>query len=314
MKIVVLDGYTLNPGDLDWTGLMKLGDVTVYDRTPQELTVERIGEAPIILTNKTVITEDTFVACPSVKYVGLLSTGTNVVDIAAAKKRGIIVTNIPGYSTMSVAQHTFSLLLECCNGAGIHSAAVRAGEWAKSTDFCFAKIPLVELEGKIMGVIGTGSIGIQVINIARSFGMKVIYTSRTKKVIEGAEWVDITELARLSDIISLHCPLTQDTTGLIDYTFLKGVKFGAILLNPSRGPIVVEEAVVDALNLGRLSYYAADVSISEPPSADSALMCHPKAVITPHIAWASKEARERLMAIAVANAQSWLNGSPSNAV
>ena len=319
MKIVILDGYSLNPGDLDWSVFSDMGETEVYDRTPvddPEEILRRIGDSEIILTNKTPITRATLERCPAVRYVGLLSTGYNVVDIEAAKERGIPVCNVPGYGTASVAQLTIALLLEICHRVGHHDQAVHAGRWSGSVDYCFWDGTLIEAAGKTMGVVGFGSIGQAVGRIAAALGMDVI-ASGPHPWAEGARpapYVPLEELLGRSDVVSLHCPLFPETRGLINRETIAKMKDGAILLNTSRGPLLVEQDVADALNSGKLYAAGVDVAETEPIPADSPLLTAKNCVITPHIAWAPLEARRRLMDIAAGNLRAFLAGRPVNAV
>ena len=317
MKIVVLDGYTLNPGDLTWEGLEKIGALTVYDRTPKELIVDRIGDAEIVFTNKTPLTKEIFDSCPTIKYVGVLATGYNVVDTDYAKARGIAVTNIPTYGTAAVAQFAIALLLELCHNVGLHSQTVRAGEWSSCPDFCYWKSPLIELAGKTLGIIGFGRIGQSTAKIAQALGMKVVAYDEYK--IEGIEsdnlkYVSLDELFAASDAISLHCPLFPSTQGIINKQNIEKMKDGVMLINTSRGPLVVEQDLADALKSGKVKGAAVDVVSSEPIKPDNVLLSAPNCIITPHIAWAPKESRERLMNIAVDNLDSFLKGNPINVV
>ena len=316
MNIVVLDGFALNPGDLSWEKLHTLGNVTVYERTPAELVEERAKDAEIVLTNKTLLFKDTLQKLPKLQYIGVLATGYNVVDLDYARERGITVTNVPAYSTESVAQMTFALLLELCLSVGQHNQAVKEGEWCRSKDFCFWKSPLTELSGKTMGIIGFGSIGQRVAEIALAFGMKVLVYSRTKKdyARENLEWTSLDLLLKNADVVSLHCPLTDKTRQIIDKNAIEKMKQGALLLNTSRGPLLQDEAVADALNEGKLGGAAMDVLTEEPPKADNPLLSAKNCIITPHVAWATKEARGRLMDIASANVKAFLEGKPQNVV
>jgi len=314
MNIVVLDGYTLNPGDLDWAGLAALGNLAVYDRTPAGLVLERAGDAEIVLTNKTVLMRDTIMALSRMRYIGVLATGYNVVDIAAAKERGVIVTNVPTYGTPAVAQATFALLLELTNHVGHHSETVRAGRWTKSPDFCYWDYPLIELSGLTLGIVGFGAIGQAVARIARAFGMKVIVHTVPQGDGEGVEFVDLERLFAEADVVSLHCPLTPLTKGLVNRERLALMKPTAFLVNTGRGPLVDEAALAQALNEGRIAGAALDVLSVEPPAADNPLLSAQNCIITPHIAWATKAARSRLMDIAVANVKAFLAGAPVNVV
>lgn len=317
MKIVVLDGYTLNPGDLSWDHLRQLGEVTIYDRTPYEKIVERSKDATIILTNKTPLEEEVINQLPSLKYIGVLATGYNVINLNVAKKRGIVVTNVPGYGTASVVQLTFALLLELCLHVADHSTSVRKGKWSKSPDFSFWEFPLIELAGKTIGIIGFGSIGERVGVIASAFGMNIIGASRTKKEMShqaNFRWATIPELLEKSDIVSIHCPLTPETKGLINKETLYQMKRTAFLINTSRGPIIIEEDLADALNKGIIAGAGIDVLSVEPPSSNNPLLNARNCLITPHIAWATTEARLRLMKIAVKNLSEYLMGKPINTV
>lgn len=316
MKIVILDGYTENPGDLSWEGFEKLGELTVYDRTPAEKAVERIGDAEAVITNKTPLTKEVFEACPQIQYVGMLATGYNVVDVEAAAKRGIPVCNIPTYGTAAVAQMTLALLLEACQHVGAHSDAVRAGEWTKSADWCFWKYPLIELAGKTMGIIGFGRIGQAVGVLAKAFGMRVLAydgfpTQEGRKI---ADYVELDELFAASDVISLHCPLFDSTRGIINKESIHKMKDGVIILNTSRGPLIVEEDLAVALNNGKVYAACCDVVSTEPVEADNPLLGCSNSILTPHIAWAPKESRQRLMDIAVSNLAEFLAGRTVNAV
>lgn len=314
MKIVVLDGLTLNPGDLTWEGLQALGAVTVHDRTPPAQVLERARDAEIVLTNKTVLGRAEIAALPKLRYIGVLATGYNVVDIAAAKERGVVVTNIPTYGTTSVAQMAFALLLELCHHVGEHARAVREGAWTRSKDFCFWNYPLVELQGLTFGVVGYGRIGAAVVALARAFGMKVIGYTVPPSADAGVEWVALDEVFRRSDVISLHCPLTADTKGIVDARRLALMKPTAFLLNTSRGPLVDERALADALNRGVIAGAAVDVLPVEPPPADNPLLQAKNCLITPHISWATRSARARLMGTAVDNVRAFQAGKPVNTV
>lgn len=316
MKIVILDGYTENPGDLSWEGFEKLGELTVYDRIPAEKAVERIGDAEAVITNKTPLTKEVFEACPQIQYVGMLATGYNVVDVEAAAKRGIPVCNIPTYGTAAVAQMTLALLLEACQHVGAHSDAVKAGEWTKSADWCFWKYPLIELAGKTMGIIGFGRIGQAVGILAKAFGMRVLAydgfpTQEGRKI---ADYVELDELFAASDVISLHCPLFDSTRGIINKENIHKMKDGVIILNTSRGPLIVEEDLAVALNNGKVYAACCDVVSTEPVEADNPLLGCSNSILTPHIAWAPKESRQRLMDIAVSNLAEFLAGRTVNAV
>jgi glycerate dehydrogenase len=320
MKIVVLDGYALNPGDMSWQALEALGDCTVYERTPKELLRERAAGAEIILTNKVVMGPEQLAQLPQLRYVGVLATGYNVVDVEAARQRGVTVTNVPAYSTASVAQMVFALLLELTQQVGHHARLVREGRWSTAADFCFWDRPLVELEGLTLGIVGFGAIGRRVAALARAFGMKVlVHTAHPEKYQETAEgrdarFVDLDDLFRASDAVSLHCPLTEETRALVDARRLELMKPTAFLLNTGRGPLVDEAALAAALNAGRLAGAGLDVLSAEPPPAGNPLLQAANCCITPHIAWATRAARERLLAIAVANLRAFLAGQPQNVV
>ncbi|MDF2485478.1 MAG: D-isomer specific 2-hydroxyacid dehydrogenase NAD-binding protein [Herbinix sp.] len=318
MKIVVLDGYTENPGDLSWSGLQELGELKVYDRCPQELVAERIGDAQIIITNKTVITEAILEQCPKIKYIGVLATGYNVIDIAAAKSRGIIVTNIPSYGTDAVSQFAIALLLELCHHVGAHSDSVKRGDWSNCKDFCYWNYPLLELAGKTMGIIGFGKIGRRTAQIAEALGMNILALEPGKIAQEylsaTIRQVSLEELLQNSDVISLHCPLFPETMGIINQNTLKQMKDGVMIINTSRGPLIVEKDLRDALITGKVAGAAVDVVSTEPITMDNPLYDAPNIIITPHIAWAPKEARQRLMDIAVDNLRAYIQGSPTNIV
>lgn len=313
-KIVVLDGYTLNPGDLDWRGLEAIGDVTVYERTPLAATVERASGAAILLTNKAPVSAETIGALPDLRYIGVLATGYNVVDVAAAKARGIVVANVPGYGTPAVAQHVFALILELAQRVGHHAQSVRAGRWVASADFCYWDFPLVELAGRTLGIVGFGAIGHAVARIGLAFGMKVIASTRTPRAVEGVEFVAMDEVFRRADVVTLHCPLTPETQGLVDTARLTQMKPGAFLINTGRGPLVVERDLAAALEAGRIAGAGLDVLSVEPPKAENPLLTAQNCLITPHIAWAMQAARARLMEIAVANVQAFLAGAPVHVV
>ena len=309
MKIVVLDGYALNPGDLSWEALETLGSCVVHDRTHPSEVAGRIGDAEIVLTNKTVLSRALIASKPNLRYIGVLATGCNVVDLQAAADHGVVVTNVPEYSTPSVAQHTFALLLELCQQVGLHAGAVRAGEWSRSADFSFRKTPLVELTGKTLGIIGRGRIGTAVGRIGEAFGMRVLYAS--SRDLQSPE---LAELYRKADVITLHCPLTAANTRMIGREALASVKPGALLINTARGGLIDDAAVAEALASGRLGGFGADVLTTEPPDAGNPLLTAPNAIITPHVAWAPYEARVRLMDIAVGNVKAFLEGNPVNRV
>ena len=320
MKIVVLDGYTENPGDLSWSGFEGLGEFTVYDRGSEAdkegEAIARIGDAEIVITNKTPITKRVLDSCPSIRYIGVLATGYNVVDYAYAAEKGIPVTNIPGYGTDTVAQFTFALLLEICHHVAHHSDAVHAGRWEKSPDFCFCDYLQIELAGKTMGIIGFGRIGQKVGTIAKAFGMRVLAYSpheyESGKVI--GTYVNLETLLAESDVISLHCPLFPETEGIINQGTIAKMKDGVIILNNGRGPLIVEQDLADALNSGKVQAAGVDVVSVEPIKGDNPLLTAKNCFITPHIAWATKEARQRIMDCAVNNVKAYLAGAPVNVV
>lgn len=316
MKIVILDGYTANPGDLSWDGLKELGEVTVYDRTAPSETLARAIDADIVLTNKVVIGREEIAQLPHLRYIGVLATGYNVVDIEAAKERGIIVTNIPAYSTNSVAQMVFAHLLTITNHAERYANENRQGRWSNNPDFCYYDESLQELAGKTFGIVGLGNIGKRVAQIALAFGMKVkVFTSKPAEALpEGIRKAELKELFQTSDIISLHCPLTPDTKHLINAETIAWMNPDTILINTGRGPLVDDYALAEALKAGRLKAYGADVMTEEPPKADNPLLKLPNAYLTPHIAWATLEARQRLINVATANVQAFMSGHPQNVV
>lgn len=316
MKIVVLDGQGVNPGDISWNRIEELGELTVYPRTAPEEVLQHVGDAEIALTNKTVFDANIIAQLKNTKYIGVLATGYNVVDTKAARERGIVVTNIPAYSTDSVAQMVFAHLLNVSNHVDHYAEETRNGVWSRCPDFCYWNTPLFELAGKTIGIVGLGHIGMKVAQIAQAFGMNVLaYTSKSPAQLP--EWIRKTTLDGLfgaSDVVSLHCPLTDTTRELMNSTSIEKMRDGAILINTGRGPLVNEADVADALTSGKLGAYCADVLSSEPPSASNPLIGAPNAFITPHVAWATIEARLRLMDIAVNNIKSFIAGSPINVV
>ena len=319
MKIVVLDGYTENPGDLSWEELGKLGELTVYDRTSltdEAETIARIGDAEIVFTNKTPITRKVLDACPGIRFISLLATGYNCVDYAYAREKGIPVTNVPTYGTASVGQFAIALLLEICHHIGHHDASVHAGNWERCADWCYWDYPLIELAGKTMGIIGFGRIGQTTGRIARAMGMEVLaYDSHPSDAGRAiAEYVDLDALLARSDVVALHCPLFPETEGIINRETIAKMKDGAILLNNSRGPLVVEQDLADALNAGKLAAAGLDVVSTEPIRGDNPLLKAKNCIITPHISWAPKESRQRIMDCAVSNVKAFLSGSPVNVV
>ncbi|MBP5345181.1 MAG: D-2-hydroxyacid dehydrogenase [Bacteroidales bacterium] len=317
MKIIVLDGFAANPGDISWNELAGLGELTVYDRTAPEQVLQRAQGATALLTNKVILNEETMAALPDLRYIGVLATGYNVVDVEAAHKRGIVVTNIPAYSTMSVAQMVFAHLLNITHGVAQHAEAVRGGKWQKSPDFCFWQQPLLELEGLQMGIVGLGNIGQAVARIALSFGMRV--SALTSKAVaqlpEGiSKAADLQQLLTESDVVSLHCPLTSDTHHLINRDTLRWMKPSAILINTGRGPLIDDAALAEALQEGRLYAAGIDVLTQEPPRDGNPLIGLSNCYITPHVAWATRAARERLMNITVQNLRAFLEGQPIHQV
>ncbi len=317
MNIVVLEGYTLNPGDLKWDRLEKLGNLKIYEQTLEEDALERIGDAEVIFVNKTKLSAEVFEKAPNLKYVGVLATGYDSIDIKAAKKENVVVTNIPDYGTSSVAQFVFALLLEMTHHVWEHSEAVKKGEWEESKGFCFWKYPLIELKDKTMGIIGYGRIGRETAEIAKAFGMKVVaYTRTPDKTMEedNFKFVEFNELLRQSDFISLHSPLTKNTKGVINKKTISKMKDGVMLINTARGALVVEEDLAEALENKKIAAAASDVMTKEPPDNNNPLIKAENMIITPHIAWAPKESRERLMNIAVDNLERFLEGNPVNVV
>lgn len=315
MKIVILDAYAANPGDLSWDEFAALGELTVYDRTAQEDAAARIGDAEVVFINKVRLTDEIFAACPNLKLVSILATGYNIVDLAAAKRRGITVCNVPGYSTRAVVQMTFALLLEICQQVGLHSGAVHTGRWQTCPDFCFWDRPLIELDGKTMGIVGYGAIGSAVGTVAQALGMKLLVTARHEKPVpEGARFVSLPELLAQSDVVSLHCPQTAENARMIDAGALAQMKDGTILLNTARGGLLDEQAVADALRSGKLLAAGMDVVSAEPIRADNPLLTAPNCFLTPHIAWAPLETRRRLQAISAENLRAFLAGKPQNVV
>ena len=316
MNIVILDGYTANPGDLSWQGLEEIGEVTVYDRTKADETVARAADADIVLTNKVIISREIIAQLPRLKYIGVLATGYNVVDIEAAHERGITVTNVPAYSTESVAQMVFAHLLTVTNRTEHYAVENRNGRWTKNPDFCYWDFPHMELAGKTFGIVGLGNIGRRVAEIATAFGMHVkALTSKSADALPAnIEKATLESILSTSDVLSLHCPLTDKTRHLINRETLRQMKPTAILINTGRGPLVDDQSVADALSGGRLAAFCADVLTEEPPKADNPLLKQPNAYMTPHIAWASKEARVRLVQVATDNVRAFINGRPQNMV
>jgi len=316
VRIVVLDGYALNPGDLSWDKLESLGPCTVYDRTPAELTVARVAETEVALTNKVAFDGETLARLPKLKYIGVLATGHDIIDVAAAGRRGIVVTNVPSYSTRSVAQMVFAHVLNFTQHVAHHVEAVCQGRWTACEDFCFWDTPLVELDGLTLGIVGFGRIGRATAQIARAMGMRVLVHDPATRSVPGeeVEVVDLEALFRRSDIVSLHCPLTPETERLVNAERLSWMKPSAWLINTSRGPLVDEAALAEALNSDRLAGAGLDVLSAEPAAADNPLLSAKNCHITPHVAWATREARQRLMDIAVDNVRAFLAGTPQNVV
>jgi glycerate dehydrogenase len=312
VRIVCLDGYTLNPGDLSWSPFESLGEFTTYDRTAPAERLARARGAEAVLTNKVPLDRETLSQLEGLRYVGVLATGTNVVDLAAARELGIAVTNVPGYGTAFVAQHTFALLLALIHRVERHDASVREGAWSASKDFCYSMSPLSELEGKTLGLVGYGAIGRRVGDIGRAFGMRVVALERPS--VQGIETLPLDRLLAVSDVVSLHTPLTKETERLVGREFLEAMKPGAYLLNTSRGGLIDEPALLDALRRGRIAGAGLDVLSAEPPPADHPLVDAPNCVVTPHIAWAAFESRRRLMQIAADNLRAFVEGVPRNLV
>ena len=319
MKIVVLDGYTENPGDISWAPLEALGDVTVYDRTSyaeSPLIAERMGAAEIAVTNKTPLTRAVIDACPNLRAIAVLATGYNVVDTVYARTKGIPVMNVPAYGTDNAAQYAVALLLEACSHVGLHDRSVHAGEWTESADFCYWKRPLIEISGKTAGIIGFGRIGMAVARVLRAMNVRVLAYSRSERA-EGralADYVPLDELIGSSDFIFLHCPLTPETEGLINAARISQMKDGVIIVNNGRGQLIVESDLAAALVCGKVGCAAVDVASSEPIRADNPLLHAPNCIITPHISWATKEARERIMQTTADNVKSFMDGKPAHVV
>ncbi|MDK2942450.1 MAG: glycerate dehydrogenase [Acetobacterium sp.] len=317
MKIIVLDGHTLNPGDLSWDGLEKLGKVTVYDRTTKADVIQRIGDAEIVITNKTAITKEILTVCQQIKYIGVLATGYNVVDVVAAAERGITVTNIPTYGTDAVSQFAIALLMELCHRIGDHSRSVFSGDWANNPDWCYWNYPQIELSGKTMGIIGFGKIGQRTGHIAQALGMKVLASDINKYPeleSETCQYVTQDELFAAADVIILHCPLFDETRGIINAKNIAKMKNGVLIINNSRGQLIVEDDLRDALNSGKVGGAAVDVVSTEPIKLTNPLLQAKNIIITPHISWAPRESRQRLMDIAVDNLACYLKGNKRNVV
>lgn len=316
MKIVILDGYTENPGDLSWAPLEQFGEVTVYDRTAENQIAQRIADAEIVITNKTPISAATLECCPNVQLVAVLATGFNVIDCEAAKERNIPVCNVPAYGTYAVAQFAIAMLLEICHHIAHHSQGVHERKWTACPDFCYWDTPLIALEGKTMGIIGFGRIGQQTGRIAKAMGMRVLAFNRSQcpEGREIGEYVTLDELLAASDVIALHCPMTPQTAGIICKENIAKMKDGVILLNNSRGQLVVEQDLADALNSGKVYAAGLDVVSTEPIRPDNPLLAAPNCIITPHISWAAKECRQRILDTTVDNIAAFLNGNPINIV
>ena len=316
MKIVILDGYTTNSGDLSWDSIKQLGDLTVYDRTSNDQIINRCQDAEAVLTNKVILTAEIISALPKLKYIGVMATGYNVVDIDAARSRGIVVTNVPAYSTASVAQLVFAHLLNIASQVALHDSQVHEGKWVNSVDFCFYAAPLIELDGKQIGIVGLGQIGSAVARIAQAMGMKVAaYTSKSQEQLgDGITKMSLEQLFATSDVVTLHCPLTPDTKYIVNAERLATMKANVIIINTGRGPLVNEQDLADALNNGTIAAAAVDVLSCEPPKADNPLLTAKNCHITPHIAWASQAARTRLIATLASNLQAFINGNPVNNV
>lgn len=317
MKIVILDAYTSNPGDLSWESFEGLGELYVYDRTPSEMIVERCKDAEIVLNNKVILDRETLGRLPKLRYIGILATGYNIVDVEAAKELGITVCNVPTYSTSAVAQLTFALILEMYNRVSVHDEAVHNGEWVSCKDFSFQKTPLIELADKTIGIVGFGKIGREVAKIADAFSMNILCAVRHPKSLPSYErfrFASLDEIARESDIITFHCPLTQETTGMVDEVFISKMKRNAVIINTARGPIINEKALAEALDSDKIAGAAVDVLSCEPPKADNPLLKCKNCIITPHIAWAGYEARVRLLDIVYSNLKAFIDGEPVNVV
>lgn len=316
MEIIVLDGYTLNPGDNPWTDIAALGDLVIHERTSQDQIVARALEAEIILTNKTPLTREVLERLPKLQFISVLATGYNIVDVAAARERRIPVSNVPTYGTNSMAQHTISLLLELAQQVGQHGQSVKDGEWTRAKDFCYWKSPLIELSGLTLGLIGLGHIGQRVAEIAQALGMRILFLQRpgSNRTFPNAQGVTMDELCRESDVLSLHCPLTAENTGLVNREFIARLKPGAFLINTSRGGLINEADLAEALHAGKLGGVALDVLSKEPPAADHPLLHAPRCLITPHVAWASLKARQNLMRTTAENIRAFLEKSPINVV
>lgn len=314
MKIVVVDGYTLNPGDLSWDDIRAFGELEIFDRTSAELIVERCAEADIVLSNKVPIDRDTLIKLPQLKFIGVTATGYNVIDIAAAKEQNIAVSNVPGYGTASVAQHVFALLLELTNHVGINARTTAQGKWQQSADWCYTEAPVVELDNKTIGIVGFGNIGQQTALIAKAFGMNVLYYNPSDKGSDLGSKTDLATLFSHADFVSLHCPSTADNVEFVNKKLLSTMKASAVLINTARGQLINEQDLADALNNGVIKAAALDVLSKEPPPTSNPLLTAKNCIITPHNAWISKEARERIMKTTVSNVEAFINGNPINKV
>lgn len=314
MNIVVIDGYTLNPGDLSWHTIEALGTLTVYERTPVDQIVERCKAADIVLTNKVPFSKETLQALEHLQLISVTATGYNIIDTNTAKEKNITVCNVPDYGTDSVAQHTFALLLELVNGIGTNSLSVKQGDWVKCQDFAYSKTPLIELAGKTIGIVGFGNIGQQTARIARAFGMKVLYTGPNKKDTDLGVYIDMDKLFSECDVVSLHCPLKPDNQQFVNKALLTKMKRSAFIINTARGMLVHEQDLADALNAEQIAGAALDVLSVEPPKENNPLLSAKNTIITPHIAWMSKEARERIMSVTTKNIKAFLDSQPVNVV
>ena len=314
MKIVVTDGYTLNPGDLSWDTIKALGELIVYDRTPAALIAERCRNADVVLTNKVPFTKETLAVLPQLKFISVLATGYNIIDTTAARARGVTVSNVPGYGTASVAQHVFALLLELTNHVGRNARTTTEGKWQQSADWCYTEAPVMELDGKTFGIVGFGNIGQKTASIARAFGMDVVYYNPRAKAWPGGRQVELEALFASSDVISLHCPLTAGNQAFVNAALLQTMKPSALLINTARGQLINEQDLADALNHGVIAGAALDVLSKEPPVEGNPLLQAKNCIITPHTAWISKEARERIMLVTASNIAAFINGQPANAV
>lgn len=314
IQIVITDGFTLNPGDLNWQQIESMGELSIYERTPAGTIIDRCRDADIVLTNKVPFDAATLEQLPRLKMISVTATGYNVIDVHAAREKGIVVSNVPAYGTASVAQHTFALILELTNHTGMHAASVANGDWVKAPDWCYQKATITELAGKTLGIVGWGNIGQQTARIAQAFGMQVLYYNTTPKPAAFATFTDLPTLFAQSDIVSLHCPLKPDNAGFVNNDLLRLMKRSAYLINTSRGQLINEAHLADALNNNRIAGAALDVLSTEPPTTDNPLLTAINCIITPHIAWVSKEARQRVMDISTQNIKAFLNGKPENVV